>query len=184
MPEPALPEDITGRELAGAVRSQLRPLDKDNAETVSKHLVAAGRLLGVRLVRATASVVTDGAEVTGVRLDDGSTVAAGTVVFTKRRYTDKGFEITPRGAVERLPSRPPYNLPAVLAQAAAGGEVWVVEGAVELTWGEEAWRLEAGDCLSMRLDRPTVFRNPAGEPARYLVALAADPGGPRRGAPA
>lgn len=47
MPEPALPEDITGRELAGAVRSQLRPLDKDNAETVSKHLVAAGRLLDV-----------------------------------------------------------------------------------------------------------------------------------------
>ena len=47
VPEPALPEDITGRELAGAVRSQLRPLDKDNAETVSKHLVAAGRLLDV-----------------------------------------------------------------------------------------------------------------------------------------
>ncbi len=66
--------------------------------------------------------------------------------------------------------------------ADVGQQVWVLEGALELTWGEETWRLEAGDCLSMRLDRPTVFRNPAGEAARYLVALAADPGGPRRGA--
>jgi transcriptional regulator with XRE-family HTH domain len=65
-----------------------------------------------------------------------------------------------------------------------GQQVWVVEGLIDLTWGEETWRLEAGDCLSMRLDRPTAFRNPAGEPARYLVALAVDSGGPRRGSPA
>jgi len=35
----------------------------------------------------------------------------------------------------------------------------------------KAWRLEAGDCLAMRLERHTVYRNPTRKPARYVVAL-------------
>ncbi|MGE0718412.1 MAG: helix-turn-helix domain-containing protein [Alphaproteobacteria bacterium] len=54
-------------------------------------------------------------------------------------------------------------------------QVWVLEGTIEMTAGEETYLLEAGDCLAMRLDRPTGFRNPTDRPARYLVALAADP---------
>jgi transcriptional regulator with XRE-family HTH domain len=55
-------------------------------------------------------------------------------------------------------------------------QIWIVEGEIELVSGEELYRLAAGDCLSMRLDQPTVFRNLSGEPARYLVALAAERG--------
>ena len=51
-------------------------------------------------------------------------------------------------------------------------QVWVIEGAIELTVGDDVWRLEAGDCLAMRLDRPVAYRNPGRKPARYLVALA------------
>ncbi|MCE9670566.1 XRE family transcriptional regulator [Myxococcus stipitatus] len=50
-------------------------------------------------------------------------------------------------------------------------QVWLLEGVMELTVGESHWRLAAGDCLAMRLDRPIVFRNPTRKPARYLVAL-------------
>jgi transcriptional regulator with XRE-family HTH domain len=50
-------------------------------------------------------------------------------------------------------------------------QVWVIEGVMELTVGDVQWRLETGDCLTMRLDCPMVFRNPAREPARYLVSL-------------
>lgn len=62
-------------------------------------------------------------------------------------------------------------------------QIWIVEGKIELALGDETYHLATGDCLSMRLDRPTIFRNAAGEPARYLVALAAErgrvgPGGP------
>lgn len=42
---PPIPDDITGRELDKAARAELRGLPKENAERVSKHLVAAGRLL-------------------------------------------------------------------------------------------------------------------------------------------
>jgi transcriptional regulator with XRE-family HTH domain len=54
-------------------------------------------------------------------------------------------------------------------------QIWIVEGAVALTLGEETYRLGTGDCLSMRLDRPILFRNLSDAPARYVVALATDP---------
>jgi transcriptional regulator with XRE-family HTH domain len=54
-------------------------------------------------------------------------------------------------------------------------QVWMIEGVMEMTVGEAHWRLETGDCLTMRLDCPIVFRNPTREPARYLVALVIAP---------
>ncbi|WP_322102446.1 XRE family transcriptional regulator [Paraburkholderia sp. J41] len=50
-------------------------------------------------------------------------------------------------------------------------QVWVIEGAMEMTVGDRTWRLDTGDCLAMRLDRPIAYRNPTRKPARYLVAL-------------
>lgn len=50
-------------------------------------------------------------------------------------------------------------------------QVWIVEGTMEMTVGDVHWRLIAGDCLAMQLDRPIVFHNPTQRPARYLVAL-------------
>ena len=58
-------------------------------------------------------------------------------------------------------------------------QVWIVEGDITLSVGHETYRLATGDCLSMRVDRPTVFHNPADRPARYLVALATEPAGQR-----
>lgn len=50
-------------------------------------------------------------------------------------------------------------------------QVWVVDGEIEIGLGNETYRLLAGDCLCMDIERPTVFRNRSGQPARYLVAL-------------
>jgi transcriptional regulator with XRE-family HTH domain len=54
-------------------------------------------------------------------------------------------------------------------------QIWILEGAIALTIGEETYQVDTGDCLSMRLDQPIVFRNPTDAPARYVVALATDP---------
>lgn len=43
--EPALPDDVTGRELDRAVRAELGSLAKLNADAVARHLVMAGRLV-------------------------------------------------------------------------------------------------------------------------------------------
>ena len=51
-------------------------------------------------------------------------------------------------------------------------QVWVLEGAIDVTLGVERHRLRKGDCLAMQLDGPTMFHNPARKPARYAVVIA------------
>ena len=55
-------------------------------------------------------------------------------------------------------------------------QVWVLEGTIDVTVGEEQHRLRHGDCLAMRLDRPTMFHNPTRRAARYAVVTASEPG--------
>ncbi len=58
-------------------------------------------------------------------------------------------------------------------------QVWVLEGAIEVTWGDETHRLGAGDCLAMQLDRPIAFHNRTRMAARYAVVVASEPAGRR-----
>jgi transcriptional regulator with XRE-family HTH domain len=50
--------------------------------------------------------------------------------------------------------------------------VWVLDGGLELTFGDEIHTLGTGDCLQMRLDRPITFRNATARETRYAVVLA------------
>jgi transcriptional regulator with XRE-family HTH domain len=51
-------------------------------------------------------------------------------------------------------------------------QVWVQEGSIDLTVGDQRHRLNAGDCLALALDRPLLYHNPTRKPARYAVVLA------------
>jgi transcriptional regulator with XRE-family HTH domain len=59
-------------------------------------------------------------------------------------------------------------------------QVWIIEGAMEVTVGESLWTLETGDCLAMRLDQPIAYHNPTTKPARYLVSLVSQAHKPTR----
>ena len=54
-------------------------------------------------------------------------------------------------------------------------QVWVLDGAIDVTLGTDRHRLRAGDCLAMQLDRPTMFHNPGRKAARYAVVIASAP---------
>ena len=54
-------------------------------------------------------------------------------------------------------------------------QVWVLEGSIEITVGEDRHRLREGDCLAMELDRPTMFHNATRRFARYAVVMAPGP---------
>ncbi|MCR8958862.1 XRE family transcriptional regulator [Variovorax sp. S2] len=58
-------------------------------------------------------------------------------------------------------------------------QVWMLEGTVEVTLGDEHHRLDAGDCLAMVLDRPMSYYNPTRKIARYAVVIATFPFGSR-----
>lgn len=53
-------------------------------------------------------------------------------------------------------------------------QIWVQEGSVEVTVGDATHRLGEDDCLAMRLDAPTAFRNRTRKPARYVVVAAGE----------
>jgi len=54
-------------------------------------------------------------------------------------------------------------------------QIWVLEGAIDVTLGDTSHRLQAGDCLAHRLDRPVSYRNPTRESARYAVVIVSSP---------
>lgn len=58
-------------------------------------------------------------------------------------------------------------------------QVWVLDGVLDVTVGDETHHLEAGDCLAFQLDRPTGFHNPSAQPVRYAVIVVGE-GGPTR----
>jgi transcriptional regulator with XRE-family HTH domain len=57
--------------------------------------------------------------------------------------------------------------------------IWLFDGELEITLGEEIFRLGAGDCLHMRLDRPIRYFNPGAAGAHYAVILTLEAGGAR-----
>lgn len=56
-------------------------------------------------------------------------------------------------------------------------QIWMLEGEVELTAGADTHRLAVGDCLAMRVDQPTAFRNPTDQNTRYVLALTTEGAG-------
>jgi transcriptional regulator with XRE-family HTH domain len=66
--------------------------------------------------------------------------------------------------------------------AGSDQHVWVLEGSLELTVGEDIHRLESGDCLWMRFGKPVVFHNPTRRAVRYAVVISH--GGVHHGGPA
>ena len=74
--------------------------------------------------------------------------------------------------VVRLLSEQELELVTLRVSAAVPG--------AEISLGDASWRLEAGDCLAMRLDQPIGFHNPAKSTARYLVGLVTMPFVPAR----
>ena len=50
-------------------------------------------------------------------------------------------------------------------------QIWVLQGALEVTLGEIRHELGAGDCLAMVLDQPIAFRNRTAKPVRYAVII-------------
>ena len=68
---------------------------------------------------------------------------------------------------------PPGASVAFDSQRLAGKDqhVWVLSGTLEMELSGELFRLETGDCLFMRFDRPVLFRNSTKRTTRYAVIV-------------
>jgi transcriptional regulator with XRE-family HTH domain len=53
-------------------------------------------------------------------------------------------------------------------------QIWVLDGAIEVTVGKTTYQLAQDDCLAMQLDQPMAYRNRTRKPARYAVVLTSE----------
>jgi transcriptional regulator with XRE-family HTH domain len=59
-------------------------------------------------------------------------------------------------------------------------QIWVLDGAIDVTVDKQRHRLRTGDCLSMELGEMTMFHNPTRKTSRYAVVIAGENLGRRR----
>jgi len=91
--------------------------------------------------------------------------------YLRRNLSPPGFEAPLQLVEVEFPPGARVAYESAAREPAMHQQVWVLEGRIELGVGDELFRLDAGDCLAMQLDRPVSFRNPGRQRARYLVAI-------------
>lgn len=101
--------------------------------------------------------------------------------YVRRNLSPPGFP-SPLDLVEiTLPSGTRVGYDSGPRTATVHHQIWVVEGTLEVAYGEDVYRLASGDCLAVQVDRPMTYRNPTSDVARYIVASITDPVSPSPG---
>lgn len=96
--------------------------------------------------------------------------------YVRRNVSPSGFA-SPIQIVEvSFPAGARVAYETAARQPRVHQQVWVFEGSIAITLGDERHRLAVGDCLAMVLDRPITYHNPTRKRARYAVVIAAEPG--------
>lgn len=91
--------------------------------------------------------------------------------YVRQLISPSGFE-SPIQLVEVIfPPGETVIFETLVRTIATHQQVWLFDGAMDVTIDDATWRLQAGDCLAMVLGQRIVFHNPASTSARYAVAL-------------
>ena len=96
--------------------------------------------------------------------------------YVRRNVSPAGFPSPSAGRRGRLSRRRARGLRDRRAAGVTHQQIWVLQGALEVTLGKTRHELGAGDCLAMVLDQPITFRNRTAKPARYAVIIDHRPG--------
>jgi transcriptional regulator with XRE-family HTH domain len=95
--------------------------------------------------------------------------------YVRRNVSPGGFP-SPIQVVEVLfPPKARVAYETAAREPVVHQQVWVLDGVIEITLGDDHHRLETGDCLAMVLDRPMSYHNPSRKPTRYAVVIATAP---------
>ncbi|WP_210401854.1 hypothetical protein, partial [Dietzia sp. HMSC21D01] len=139
--EPALPDDIEAADLDADVRRDLRSLDKSNAETVAKHLVAAMHLVDddPQLALAHGRAAKNRAGRIGVVRE-----TLGVLAYRAGEWSEALSELR---AARRISGGP--GLLAMMADCERGLER--PQRAIELARGDESRMLDADELIELRI---------------------------------
>jgi transcriptional regulator with XRE-family HTH domain len=94
--------------------------------------------------------------------------------YTRRNVSPPGVPQPMQIVVDHFPPRARVSIETGARDVRVDQQIWVLDGTIDVTIGDERHRLRQGDCLAMRLDRPTMFHNPTRKTARYAVVIASE----------
>jgi transcriptional regulator with XRE-family HTH domain len=157
-------------ELSGVSRSMISLIEREETSPTATVLNKLADALGVAL----ASLFTDDSRSVSeqplARFAEQPVWTDPASGYVRRHVSSSGYA-SPIELVEvTFPPGQRVAFENAMRNVVTHQQVWVLEGEMDITLGEQTWRLQAGDCLAMELGRHIVFHNPASKPARYALA--------------
>jgi len=94
--------------------------------------------------------------------------------YVRRNVSPSGFPSPIRIVEVEFPRGAQVAFDAGARDARVHQQVWVLDGSIDVTVGEDRHELRRGDCLAFVLDRPVTFRNRSSKAARYAVVITSE----------
>lgn len=92
--------------------------------------------------------------------------------YVRRNISPANFPSPIRIVEVAFPAGARVSYESGARESAVAQQIWVRQGAIEVTVGKQTWQLAEDDCLAMQLDEPVTFRNRTRRTAHYIVVLA------------
>ena len=171
---------------AGVSRSMISLIERNEASPTAVVLEKLATGLGVVLATLFAAdddgIATDATAATLSRQDGQTRWRDPHSGYVRRNVspvheaTASGLARSPIQIVEvEFPPGARVTYETAARHAPAHQQVWLLDGAMQLTVGEITHELHAGDCLAFALDQPVSWFNPTAQVARYAVVIASLP---------
>jgi transcriptional regulator with XRE-family HTH domain len=165
--------------VSGVSRSALSLIERAESSPTAVVLDKIATGLGVPLTSLFASLPNESEAGPLLRRDEQPVWRDPGSGYLRRSVSPSSAE-TPVQIVEvTIPARARVTFDTAQRGTVVHQQLWVLEGTIDFTIGEDTYRLRPGDCLAVRLDRPTMFHNPTVKAARYAVVVVAEPIGRR-----
>jgi transcriptional regulator with XRE-family HTH domain len=161
---------------AGVSRSMISVIERGESSPTAVVLDKLAAGLGVPLASLFEGPASGGKESAGpVSRRDEQTEWEDPASGYKRRNVSPPGVLQPMQIVEVVfPAGRRVSFENAARETRISQQVWLLEGTMDVTAGQECHRLRAGDCLAMQLDGPTMFYNPTRRAARYAVVTVSE----------
>lgn len=155
-------------ERSGVSRSMISLVERNEASPTAVVLEKLASSLGVP-VAALFDTATDPAPV-AKRADQPVWVDPGSG-YSRRNLTPATTGARVRLVEVEFPADSTVSYDSPVRPVPAHQQIWVLDGALEVTVGDTTHELDVGDCLSFEVERLVTFRTPTTRAARYLLAV-------------
>lgn len=158
-------------ELSGVSRSMISLIEREETSPTAAVLNKLADALGVTLASLFSEESRDVSELPLARLAEQQVWKDPASGYVRRHVSPSGYASPIELAEVTFPPGETVAFEHAVRNVVTHQQVWMLEGEMQITVGETAWHLRAGDCLAMVLGQRIAFNNPTRKPARYAVAL-------------